>query len=84
MIKFPENHYIKILINKLRIAFVDLYQELINEIVIVIELERGRGTEETTNLQFSMVFGRNARRFPETLRTLSLDKQPIEFGRDFS
>lgn len=40
--------------------------------------------QETTNLQFSIVLGRDSIRLPETLRTLSFDKHPIELGRDLS
>jgi chemotaxis regulatin CheY-phosphate phosphatase CheZ len=40
--------------------------------------------QETANLQFSMVLGRDTRRLHETLRALSFDKHPIELGRDFS
>jgi hypothetical protein len=34
--------------------------------------------------QFSMVFGKDSRRLPETLSTFNFDRQPIEFGSDFS
>lgn len=38
----------------------------------------------TTHLQFSIVFGMAGIMLFETFNTLSLDKHPIEFGRDFS
>lgn len=40
--------------------------------------------ERSTDLQFSMVFGRNSIWLPETFKTLSLERQPIEFGSDLS
>ena len=45
---------------------------------------RAEEHQETTNLQFSIVLGRDSIRLPETLRTLSFDKHPIELGRDLS
>lgn len=38
----------------------------------------------TSYLQFSMVFGNDSRRLPETSRTLSFDKQPMELGKHLS
>lgn len=34
--------------------------------------------------QFSKVFGKDSRRLPETLSTFNFERQPIEFGSDFS
>ncbi|GER41799.1 BR enhanced expression 2 [Striga asiatica] len=33
---------------------------------------------------FSMVLGSDCKKLPDTFKILSFDKQPMEFGRDFS
>lgn len=61
-----------------------IYQTVIKWLIIKEKWWRGINREENTDLQFSIGLGRDSRRFPETLRILSFDKHPIEFGRDFS
>lgn len=47
-------------------------------------MKKLKGGSGKIYLQLSMVLGRDSIRLPATLRTLSLERQPIEFGSDFN